>query len=232
MEVEKMRSKLLGIATAAGLSVFGWSQSLNAMVIDWVDWTGTGFNTVTGTLAGGTVDVTYSGSYAFAQTGTGTNYWTEPLPSALPYTGNPVVDNAPTPSEQIALAAQGTRTVTFSQAVLNPVFAFNSWNGDDLTFAGGVTTTVLSTGVGYWGVGLVADTGNGFISVFGEPHGVLQLIGSFTSFTFSNSRYEYWHGFTIGIEGLYAYDVPEPGTLTVFALGLAGLGYMRRRRAA
>ena len=26
-------------------------------------------------------------------------------------------------------------------------------------------------------------------------------------------------------------DIPEPTTLTIFGLGLAGLGYMRRRRA-
>ena len=26
--------------------------------------------------------------------------------------------------------------------------------------------------------------------------------------------------------------IPEPATLTIFSLGLAGLGYMRRRRAA
>jgi hypothetical protein len=56
-----------------------------------------------------------------------------------------VVDNARTPFEQIPLASQGQRTVTFSEAISSPVFAFNSWNGNSLFFSGGVSTTVLST---------------------------------------------------------------------------------------
>jgi len=119
---------------------------------------------------------------------------------------------------------------------LNPVFAFNSWNGSNqsLTFAGGVVSTVLSTGRGYWGQGTVLDTGAGFITTGGEAHGVLQLTGSFTSITFTDTQNEYWHGFTMGIEGLAppTTAVPAPGTLALFGLGLLGLGFARRRKTA
>ena len=231
-----MKSRFLGAAMAFGLSLVGWSQSANALVIDWVDWTSTGINTVNGTLASGSVAVTYTGPFMGAtQTGTGTNYWFEGNPK--PYTNNAIIDNAPTAAEQIGLNIAGQKIIVFSQAVLNPVFAFNSWNGNNqsLTFANGIVSTVLSTGRGYWGQGTVSDTGTGFASTGGEPHGVLQLTGSFTSITFTDTQNEFWHGFTMGIEGLApppSTAVPEPGTLALFGLGLLGLGFARRRKTA
>ncbi len=207
----------------------------NAVLIDWVDWEGT---TATvpgayGTLAGGTVDVTYTGAYSFVQTGTGKNYWSEGSPA--PYTSNAVVDNAPTAAEGIALSDAGMKTVTFSEAVLNPVFAFNSWNGSrtqGIDF--GTPITILSEGWGYWGEGDIqlAFGGNGWMTLSGEPHGVVQLNGTFTSITFTDQLNEYWHGFTIGIEGVADDNnpVPEPSTTLLLGCGLLGLAGVTRRR--
>ena len=229
-------SKLLGAVVAAGLSVMGWSQSASALVIDWVDWVSASPGTVSGNLVGGTVGVTYTGPNGSpTQTGTGTNFWTESNPANRPYTANAIVDNAPTPSEQIALVAAGTHIIDFAQAVLNPLIAFSSWNSNTLTLLDGATSTVLSHGQGFWGTGSLIDTGIGFTATGGEPHGVLQLNGSFTQIRFTNARFERWHGFTIGVEGLATNDndpIPEPGTLALFGFGLAGLGFARRRKAA
>nr|WP_321465666.1 PEP-CTERM sorting domain-containing protein [uncultured Desulfobulbus sp.] len=213
-----------------GFLFCNFTSSANAGHIDWVDWTSSGNKSAQGTLAGGTIAVTYNGEWSFVQTGAGTNYWTEGSPA--PYTGNSVVDNAPTPAEGIALSTAGTKTITFSQAVLNPVFAFNSWNGNSIDF--GTAITILSTGQGYWGSGSIAlaADGKGWNWISGEPHGVLQLTGTFTSITFTDTLNENWHGFTIGIEGVAPPNnpVPEPTAMLLFGTGLAGLAAVGRRR--
>lgn len=85
----------------------------------WTDWTSTAATTsaVNGSLSVGatTVGVTYSGAYAFAQTSGGTNFW---VPNV--YT-SAAVDNGPGDSDIIALDTGGTKTITFTASVHNPL---------------------------------------------------------------------------------------------------------------
>ena len=208
----------IGLALASGVSV------AQASVISWADWTATAPSKVFGTLNvnGTSVDITFSGPYYFAQTNGGTNYWN---PSA-PYVSS-AVDNAPPASDIIALSAGGSKTISFSQVVQDPVIALVSWNGNTVDF--GVPIEILSYGHGYWGNGtpILNASGTGFYGS-GEVHGVIRLPGAYSSITFTDTS-EYWHGFTVGVSSLHSSPVPEPATVFIWGAGLVGLVTARIR---
>lgn len=196
-----------------------------AVPVYWTDWTSQIPSTsVSGSINTGsdTINVTFSGTYYFAQTNGGTNYWN---PSS-PYI-SAEVDNAPPASDIIALGSGGTETITFSEIVEDPLIALVSWNGNTVDF--GVPIEILSYGPGYWGNGtpILNSDGDGFYGS-GEVHGVIRLPGSYNSISFSHTP-EYWHGFTVGIMGLGQQPVPEPATMLLLGLGLVGLAGFRKR---
>jgi hypothetical protein len=213
---------LISVATTLAFT----AGAANAATASWTDWTSSTTTppAVLGTLdVGGTaVDVTFSGAYSFAQTVGGTNYWSP----AAPYIGA-AVDNAPPAADIIALNSAGTATITFSQAVVNPLIALVSWNGNTVDF--GVPINVLSYGAGYWGNGtpVLNATGTGFFGS-GEVHGVIELPGTYTSISFTHTS-ENWHGLTVGVLGV-APAVPEPSTYALLGMGLLAIAITRRRR--
>lgn len=151
----------------------------------------------------------------------------------------------------IALQYEGLQTLTFSQAIANPVFAFVSLNSNGYAFLN-QDFNILSLGgvdgndCGYWGCGeatkVVVDLGGGDFeyqliatNVGGtEPHGTIQFTGAFDTLTWRSLTNESWNGFTVGVQGT-AVEVfppgpilsPEPATLTLTGLGTVAL--VRRR---
>lgn len=218
--------RLLATALVTALA----STSALAAPAYWTDWTSTSnvASAVVGDLTVGstTVGVTFSGSYSFAQTSGGTNYWAS---NPVIYT-SPSVDNGPTSADIIALDAGGPKTITFSQSVHNPLIGLVSWNTNTVDF--GVPINILSFGCGYWGCGtpVVNLAGTGLFGN-GEVHGVIELVGDYTSITFIDTT-ENWHGITVGVLDVSTpgTQVPEPASLALLGGALGVLALARRKR--
>lgn len=213
----------------------GTASSAQAVVVGWTNWQGSqGPSLAHGQIAleDSTVDVSFNGPMMNVLTGGSYDYFREYSGYPAPYTGGEV-ENAPEGNRLIQLSNFGTHTITFSEAVVDPYIALISWNGQTTSFSGEIE--FVSEGRGYWGDGdwAMNGAGTGFTSN-GELHGVVKLKGTYTSFTFTTSAYELWHGFTVGAAGLAPtqepVETPEPAVIGLLGLGLAGAAGLRRRR--
>jgi hypothetical protein len=258
------------ISTLFTLAVVLATSATQASVYQWTDWQSSNYGSSLPFVAEGqitttstTVDVTYTNAQgvSFFQdgiNGNSTDYYANGSygingrndavsPYTSPELGTNGVDNAPPAAEMIALNQAGYQTLTFSQAIANPVFAFVSLNGNGYAFD--QDFEILSeAGVGgndsgYWGSGTstksTVDLGGGNFEYqllgSGEPHGTIRFLGTFSSVTWRSLTSENWNGFTVGIQGTAdEVFVPEPAAVAVWSfLGLsaAGMTYIRRLRA-
>lgn len=235
--------KTFKIASAAAVFSVGIGTAQAAPVtVNWTDWTRTTQTGVVGTITIGleTIDVTYTGSYLFAQTTPTTNYWIPSAPYVAPCVGvEPCVANAPPNSDIIGISNAATHTFSFSKAIVDPYFAIVSLNGGNqyIFNVADNTLDVVDYGSGYWGAGTLftVQAGKGVGST-SEGHGIIRLKGSFSSFSFNSTVPEGWNGFTLGVADIYVPpppgEVSEPATLALLGAGLLSLAVVRRRKSA
>ncbi len=262
-----LAATLLLAASAATAEPFYWT--------DWETTSAVGGFTATGTIntSGSSIGVTYfnPNGVGFAQINGGTDYWSHGGAAGVsgngsrddsisPYTSS-LVDNAPPGSDIIALQYAGNQTLTFSEAIANPVFSFVSLNLNGYAFD--QDFEILSAGgadgnaCGYWGCGTsaktVVDLGGGNYEYWlvgtGEPHGTLRFSGTFDELNWRSLSNEYWNGFTVGVQGSATEviedcssnpnmqgcenipSVPEPGIALLILTGMLGQTLMTRRSA-
>lgn len=222
--------KIGTVAATLAVAVFV-SATAQAAPIAWADWTAADSSSASGTIGG--IGVSFSGAiHPGAQTAGGTNYWAH-TPSS--YMDGVIVDNGPGTSDIIRLtsgAGAGPRTLTFSQAVLNPVMALHSVGRANLPVSYDFDTPfdVVAFGPGYWGgPGTLLESAGDVLTGW-EGNGVIQFQGLITSISWTNAPDEYWHGFTVGLGPQQ--NVPLPSMLGLTGLGLLCLVSMVRRRRA
>jgi hypothetical protein len=216
-------------ALVFAVCAFSATTPVHADTIAWANWTtATAGNpgSASGTLAGG-ITVTYSG-----QTSGLTNVpsWTP----ASTFSGGDVDNNPPhTPTIQLQGGTPITETITFSSAIVDPVFAIWSLGQQGIPASFDFITKdnlILESG------GPSAEFGGSSISISGssvngvEGNGVIRIDGSLSSISFTTPTFENYYAFTVGYDQTLTPppQVPEPATLSLFGLGLAALPFVRR----
>jgi hypothetical protein len=222
-----MRGSVLASAAVA-LAVF-IGGSAHASTIDWATWSSSSSNALTGGTATGTTAAGVTINYTGEVESLVANYpsWNP----AATWADGTIISNAPPNSGGIIKLfggpGTGTDTITFSQAVLNPVIAIWSLgqNGDPTTFNFNTLFTVVAGGPSAEYGGSTVTPPSGTIVVGSEGNGSLLFAGAISSISWTNPSFENWYGFTVGVSA-----VPEPGTWAMMILGLAGIGFMAYRR--
>lgn len=226
----QLRTLLL---TTCGAIVLAASAS--AAPITWTKWSGTyttsSSNGGSATGTAGSVNVGYSGELIALYF----NYPSWNPPGTYDAGGL----NGPTEADGgIRLYGGHTflNTITFSQAVTNPYIAFWSLGapGTPASFVFDHTPTLagygLSQEIGGTPPTLMGNTLTGM-----EANGVVRFDGTFTSISWNNPLAENYYMFTVGFGSVGSGGgdnpgVPEPMTLAVFGMGLAGLAAARKRK--
>lgn len=219
--------RALCATTAVIVGAAAWSQDAQGAV-QWMQWTVATQNFPSSVALGslGTNSVTYNGSSLFQQFGTGTDYWS---PSA-PYL-SASVPNAPTAAHMVGVVDfASSHSLVFGAPVTNPLIAIvglgSSTIQTEWTFS--APFQILSSGVGYFGgAGVLTDIGGNTLRG-DEGSGVIQLIGTFSSISWTITNGEQPWTDSNAITGITVGVIPTPGTLVL--LGGAGLVAMRRRR--
>jgi hypothetical protein len=233
-----------GLSPVALLALFAMSQPASAAEVYWTDWSsytlGTNNGTAAGTITtnGGPIGVTYHGEVTSE-----TNVTGSAAPSWLPastYADGTIVNDAPNFRDVIAQnggPGTGTNTIVFSQPILDPVMSIWSLGsgGDNAnyTFTQSEPYQIVAGGPSdEYGGGPLVPNGSAYSVTGSEANGTLYFVGTYSEITFTNTNFENWYGFTIGVDGIAPPSgVPEPITLSIFGAGLAGAAAMRRRKA-
>lgn len=193
----------------------------HAATITWNQWS----SNTAGTMGPVTVGFSAGGNYSALVA----NYpsWN---PTAT-WADGAVIANAPPQANGIMQLTGGTanvNTLTFSTAVVNPVFAIwslgNFGSAASFNFIGATPIYVAGGPSAEYGGSAISVVGN---NVFGtEGNGSVMFAGTYSSLSWTNPTSEGWYGFNVGMTAA----VPEPETYALMLAGLGVIGALARRR--
>lgn len=215
--------KLASISAALALSA---SPAL-AATITWANWTSPSAATA------GAVGISFTGELGNLDID-GRNW--QPVAT---WADGAVIANAPLAGSAIRTLTGGTgtgvNTITFSQSVLNPVFAIwslgQSNNSANFTF-NQVPTFVAGGGSLEYGGIPISVSGN-VVGGTGERNGSVIFYGTFNAISWTNPIFESYFGFTVGFDERSTSVIPVPAAAWLLGSGLLGLvGLSRRRKAS
>lgn len=240
MSAHSFRIYTAGIAVS--LVTAAWAHAAFADTYNYVNWTAA--DPAGGTASGiiplpgdgdGGVAVTFTatsadggpGTLYGAQTGEdpgNQNFW---VPASTYQSAQ--VENAPPSSDLIQLAGgdDDTYTVTLSEPIVDPIMAIVSLGagGAPTTYNFDSPFTIVSQGTDPWGgsdTALVQLPDN--VLQGSEGSGVIQFIGTYSTFSWTVPTPETWHGFTFGIltsAALYDGGGPDGSNIIIAADGAA-----------
>jgi len=150
------------------------------------------------------------------------------------------VDNAPEyEGLQLVGTSNMTYRVTLSEAIKDPIMAVATLgsSSDSAKYVFDSPFTILSQGDSCcWGSGTLSQQPGNILEGW-EGSGVIQFIGTYSTFSWTVPDPEYWHGFTFGIRTTERLEpgpgtVPEPPILALMILGFLGIGFARKIKAA
>ncbi len=139
-----------------------------------------------------------------------------------------------------AFYSDDSNTDVGNQSPSNVLAVMQSWFGQTLTFAGG---GACGTSPGFSSNCTAFDNGNGNSNKGGISNLSAQLFGvhfgnRFVAFLFSGpvNGFEI-NGLRFGVSNIYAFngeanEIPVPGAIWLMGAGLAGLGFVRKGKAA
>ena len=232
MRTSTYLSRMVTLSAAAAMALW-LADPATAASIDWASWSGVSAGETggsgTASFAADVITATYSGEV---------QSFVADYPTYTPtssYVGG-TVSNAPPQSNGIIQIyggpGSGTDSITFSQAVLNPIIAIWSLGQGAInaSFNFNESATIEAAGPSAeYGGSALTEVGN---TVYGsEGNGVVQLNGTFTSISWTNPTAEDWYGFTVGITGPAVAAVPEPSSVAMLLAGLGSMALMLRRRS-